>query len=182
VSPLRLLSPADLPQLVEVYRDAVLSQTPNLYAPEQVQAWAEHANLSGALVEPLQAGYGLASLGSGTGTGTGNHDHDHDHDLSVEAFGILHPEDRLALLYCRGRSNRQGRAGAILSALEQQAGNQGVKRLRTEASQLSRPLLERRGWQVDAEETVLFAGIPFVRWRMVKELASPGEPIPCPLP
>ena len=178
--PLRLLTPADHPQLVEVYRDAVLSQTPDLYAPEQVQAWAEHASRSGVLVEPLQAGYGLASLGRATGTGAGTGDH--DHDPTIEAFGILHPVDRLALLYCRGRASRQGRAGAILSALEQQAGSRGVRRLRTEASQLSRPLLERRGWQVDAEETVLFAGIPFLRWRMVKGLASPGEPIPCPLP
>ena len=39
-------------------------------------------------------------------------------------------------------------------------------RLRTEASQLSRPLLERRGWRVDAEETVTLGGVPFLRWRM----------------
>ena len=170
MSPLRLLTAADLPQLVEVYRDAVLSQTPPLYDRAQVQAWAEHASGSHALVAPLREGYGLASLGEGTST--------------IEAFGILHPEDRLALLYCRGRSSRQGRAGVILSALEQRACSRGVARLRTEASQLSKPLLERCGWQIDAEETVLFAGIHFRRWRMVKALAAPGQPqpIPCPLP
>lgn len=173
MSPLRLLTPADLPQLVAVYREAVLSQTPTLYTAEQVQAWAHHAGSSDALVEPLLTGYGLASLGSQTGA---------EDAVSIEAFGILHPEDRLALLYCRGRSSRQGRAGTILSALEQHAWSQGVARLRTEASQLSRPLLERRGWQVDAEETVLFAGTWFQRWRMVKALATPGQPIPCPLP
>ena len=45
-----------------------------------------------------------------------------------------------------------------------------MKRLRTEASQLSRPLLERRGWQVDAEETVILGGVSFLRWRMGKDL------------
>jgi hypothetical protein len=43
--------------------------------------------------------------------------------------------------------------------------------LRTEASQLSRPLLERRGWRIEAEEEVLFAGVSFRRWRMIKALA-----------
>jgi len=47
-----------------------------------------------------------------------------------------------------------------------------VERLRTEASQLSRPLLERRGWRVEAEETVLFAGAWFQRWRMIRELPA----------
>jgi hypothetical protein len=31
-------------------------------------------------------------------------------------------------------------------------------------------LLERLGWQLEAEETVLFAGEPFVRWRMIRDL------------
>jgi putative acetyltransferase len=157
---LRPLTPSDLPDLVEVYRDAVLSQTASLYAPGQVEAWAEHAGRSGALEQPLTAGYGVASL--------------HTDQASIEAFGILYPADRLALLYCRGRSCRQGRAGAILDTLERHARQRGVQRLRTEASQLSRPLLERRGWLVEAEETVLFAGAWFRRWRMITSLETAG--------
>jgi len=42
--------------------------------------------------------------------------------------------------------------------------------LRTEASQLSKPLLLRHGWQVEAEETVPYAGELFTRWRMIKSL------------
>jgi GNAT superfamily N-acetyltransferase len=93
-----------------------------------------------------------------------------DDDTIIEAFALLDPVDRLALLYCRGRSSRQGRAGALLEALEQHARSRGVGRLRTEASQLSRPLLERRGWVVDAEETVILGGVSFLRWRMGKDL------------
>ena len=93
-----------------------------------------------------------------------------DDDTIIEAFALLDPTDRLALLYCRGRASRQGRAGALLEALEQHARIQGVSRLRTEASQLSRPLLERRGWVVDAEETVILGGVSFLRWRMGKDL------------
>jgi hypothetical protein len=57
-------------------------------------------------------------------------------------------------------------------ALEGEARRQGVRRLRTEASQLSRPLLQRLGWQVEASETVPYAGVLFERWRMIKALAS----------
>ena len=46
----------------------------------------------------------------------------------------------------------------------------GVQQLRTEASQFSRPLLERRGWCVEAPETILIGGVPFERYRMVKLL------------
>ena len=155
---LRPLTPADHDTLVEVYRDAVLSQTQGLYTPAQIEAWAHHAGRSAALQLPLREGYGLASAGDGG---------------PIEAFGILHPADRLALLYCRGRSCRQGRSSAILQALEQRAARQGVPQLRTEASQLSRPLLQRRGWQVEQEERVLFAGEWFQRWRMIKPLAHP---------
>ena len=155
---LRPLRPNDLAQVAKVYRDAVLSQAATLYSPEQVQAWAAHGVADhGPFREPLLRGFGLVSCG---GAGGGE----------VEAFGLLDPPDRLALLYCRGRSARQGRATALLGALEAHARSQGYRRLRTEASQLSRPLLERQGWQVEAEETAYYAGGAFQRWRMIKEL------------
>jgi len=156
VPELRPLHPNDLPQVAEVYRDAVISQAAALYSPAQVRAWAAHGAADhGPFREPLLRGFGLVSCG-----GVGE----------VEAFGLLDPPDRLALLYCRGRSTRQGRATALLGALEAHARSQGCCRLRTEASQLSRPLLERKGWQVEAEETAFYAGVAFQRWRMIKEL------------
>jgi GNAT superfamily N-acetyltransferase len=106
----------------------------------------------------LRRGYGVVSC-TGEDSGT------------IEAFALLDPPDRLALLYCRGRASRQGRATALLQALESHARQQGCLQLRTEASQLSRPLLERRGWRIEAEEEVLFAGVSFRRWRMIKALA-----------
>ncbi|QVL53833.1 MAG: GNAT family N-acetyltransferase [Cyanobium sp. M30B3] len=175
---LRPLTPADHDALVAVYRDAVLSQTRGLYSPAQIEAWAHHASRSGALMAPLREGFGLASTGDGRLEDGDSEDGDSaDGDSadgdSIEAFGLLHPPDRLALLYCRGRSCRQGRSSAILQALEQRAALQGIPRLRTEASQLSRPLLLRRGWQVEQEERVLFAGEWFERWRMIKPLVHP---------
>jgi putative acetyltransferase len=155
--PIRPLRPDDCQQLIAVYHEAVISQAGNLYSPSQIEAWSQQASRNDAFRSSLLRGHGLVSCA-------------HGDETIIEAFALLDPVDRLALLYCRGRSSRQGRAGALLEALEQHARSRGVERLRTEASQLSRPLLERRGWVVDADETVILAGVPFLRWRMGKDL------------
>lgn len=154
---LRPLRPTDLEMVAAVYRDAVLSQAGALYSDAQVRAWADHPSASQALSEALRRGHGLVSCAAADGT-------------RIEAFALLDPLDRLALLYCRGRSSRQGRATALLQALQEHAAARGVRRLRTEASQLSRPLLERQGWSVEAEETACYAGVAFQRWRMLRDL------------
>ena len=154
---LRQLQPSDFHQVVGVYRDAVMSQAQGLYSQVQIEAWAENAGRDDGLRNALQRGYGLASC-AGRDSST------------IEAFALLDPIDRLSLLYCRGRASRQGRATALLRAIEDRARQQGCACLRTEASQLSRPLLEREGWRVDAEEEVIFAGVRFLRWRMSKDL------------
>lgn len=155
---IRRLRPEDLKELITVYHDAVISQAPGFYSQAQIAAWSEHARRDDGLRQSLGRGYGLVSC-SGEDSGT------------IEAFALLDPPDRLALLYCRGRASRQGRATALMQVLENHARQQGCRRLRTEASQLSRPLLERRGWRIDAEEEVIFAGESFHRWRMIKDLA-----------
>lgn len=153
----RSLQQADWHQVVEVYSDAVQSLAVPYYRAEQVAAWAHHPRHNPSFEAALQRGFGLV------GTTT-------DRPDSVEAFALLDPSDRLALLYCRGRSSRQGLATRLVKDLEQHARSSGQTRLHTEASQLSRPLLERLGWGVDREETILFAGESFVRWRMSRSL------------
>ena len=159
---LRMLQLGDLDQLSAVYRDAVISQTKGLYTPTQIAAWSNHAHTSNALSEALSRGYGLASCAE-------------NDSGRIEAFGVLDPIQRLSLLYCRGDSCRQGRSSTILRALEQHAWQQGCRHLHTEASQLSKPLLLRLGWQIETEETVIFAGEAFRRWRMIKGLNQPDK-------
>lgn len=157
---LRKLHPDDLDQVAAVYRDAVISQAEGLYSPAQIAAWSNHAHTSNAVRDALSRGYGLASCAENDPT-------------QIEAFGLLDPIQRLSLLYCRGRSCRQGRSSTILRALEHHAWHQGCRQWHTEASQLSKPLLLRLGWRIDAEEMVMFAGEAFPRWRMIKPLIQP---------
>jgi GNAT superfamily N-acetyltransferase len=76
----------------------------------------------------------------------------------------------LALLYCRGSAARQGHASQLLVQVEEDARRHGYDRLTTEASQFSRPLLERCGWRVVAPETIAIGGVEFERYRMAKAL------------
>ena len=148
---LRPIGLADAPLLREIYADAVESQAPGLYSDAQVRAWAALAWLPGVLDRTLAEGSGWIS-GDGA------------------AFAIRHPQERLSLLYCRGSAARQGHGSALLARIELEAQADGVQRLRTEASQLSRPLLERRGWRVVAPETISIGGVLFERYRMDKPL------------
>lgn len=153
----RRLELGDFEQLVAVYRDAVISQAKGLYTSQQIGAWADHAGRDDGFRQALGRGYGLVSCAD-------------PERCIIEAFALLDPIDRLALLYCRGRASRQGRATTLLRLLESEARRHACPRLRTEASQLSRPLLERQGWRVDREEEVIFAATSFLRWRMIKDL------------
>ena len=148
---LRPIVPSDEGLLREIYADAIETQTRALYSEQQVQAWSALAWLPGVLDRTLREGCGWISGGDA-------------------AFAIRDPRDRLALLYCRGRAARQGHAGALLDRIEADAAQDGVTCLRTEASQCSRSLLERRGWTVVAPETIAIAGVMFERYRMERQL------------
>ena len=151
---LRRIHPSDHRLLREIYADAIESQAQLLYTPEQVRAWAALAWLPGVLDRTLVEGQGWISG-------------------MDAAFAIRDPRDRLSLLYCRGREARRGHGSALLAQIEDDARSDGVERLRTEASQLSRPLLERRGWLVQASETIMIGGVPFERYRMEMLLRQP---------
>jgi hypothetical protein len=154
---IRSLTVADHPELLEIYGDAVSSQAPGPYDARQVRAWLSQLGPRGALAATLKRGSGLVSCAESG---------------EIEAFALMEPEDRLSLLYCRGRAARQGHATGLLQRLECLARAQGLGQLRTEASQLSRPLLQRQGWRVAWLELLLIDSIPFRRYRMTKSLVA----------
>ena len=148
---LRRIVPNDHSLLREIYADAIESQAGLLYSQEQVQAWAALAWLPGILDRTFEEGSGWISG-------------------EDAAFAIRYPSTRLALLYCRGSAARQGHASELLVQVEEDARRHGFDRLTTEASQFSRPLLERCGWRMVAPETIAIGGVEFERYRMAKAL------------
>ena len=149
---MRLIQPTDSALLREIYVDAIQTQAAQAYSPDQIRAWANLAWLPGLLDRILEEGQGWIS-----GIDDG--------------FAIRYPSNRLSMLYCRGRSSRQGHGTALVQAIECDAQRMGIKRLQTEASLLSLPMLEQRGWMMLTPEPFTIAGVPFVRFQMEKTLS-----------
>ena len=151
---LRLIRSEDTSDLRDIYVDSIKSLAQSCYSNTQIEAWASLANLPGIFDRPLEDGRGWAVLKRN----------------KIEAFALRHPLDRLALLYCRGRSSRKGYANKLLECIESDAFEEGIRLLSTEASFLSYSLLLRRGWEEQSIETIEISGIRFERYRMLKRL------------
>ena len=140
--------------LREVYVDAIRTCDKSLYSQEQIDAWSALAYLPGVLDKPLEHGCGWVSCVNQT----------------IEAFALKYPRNRLALLYCRGRSMRQGHATDLLYQIEQDTRKERPIILKTEASLCSYKLLLRHGWQIIAPEELQIGGVHFSRYLMEKTL------------
>ncbi len=149
---LRPIINTDYSDLREVYCDAIESQGKLFYTNDQIDAWSSLASLPMIFDKALQEGQGWLIV----------------HRKVVEAFAVRYPFDRLALLYCRGRSTRQGFGTTLLKRIELDALQENVKTLFTEASFFSYPLLLRCGWIRQSRERIHIAGISFDRYRMYK--------------
>ncbi len=139
----------------EIYADAIYSQGLEFYNHDQMDAWAALAYLPGVLDRTLSEGKGwLVQIGNNT-----------------EAFAVRFPSNRLALLYCRGRSSRKGFATHLLSKIEHDARQEGIRTLYTEASFFSYPLLLKHNWIYTSMEEIKIAELAFLRYRMLKTLS-----------
>lgn len=165
---LRPLQTTDGQAALEVYRQAVLSCPPQLYTAAQRTAWARQAQAdqpAPSLLHSLNHGIGLVCCDGGG---------------KVIGFVVREPAERIALLYCHPQHQRQGHGRRLLQAMEDQARNEGLKQLRTEASLLSQPLFCSTGWRVLWREELLIHAVPFHRYRLAKALTPILEPWPKP--
>ena len=151
---LRPCKSSDEMDLREVYEDAIRTCDKCLYSQEQIDAWSALAYLPGILDKPLINGFGWVSCVN----------------KRIEAFALRYPQNRLALLYCRGRSSRQGHATALLQQIEEDARKARSINLKTEASLCSYQLLLRHGWRIIAPEEIQIGGVNFSRYLMEKTL------------
>ncbi|MFQ3670552.1 MAG: GNAT family N-acetyltransferase [Verrucomicrobiia bacterium] len=149
---IRPYQPQDTEHLAGVYRDAVRTTGAQAYGEEQVRVWALYPDDLQEFQTRLLRGVTLVAEEAGC----------------IAAFGQLEPSDHLAFLYCAGRHGRRGIGSAIYLALEARAFEQGVARIHTDASRISRAFFAKHGFEVIGEERVDRCGVEFERFRMVK--------------
>ncbi|MEM8851596.1 MAG: GNAT family N-acetyltransferase [Pseudomonadota bacterium] len=87
-------------------------------------------------------------------------------------FMTLRADGYLDFAYVLPDERGQGTAAALLAVLENHAHISGLSRLTVRASDMARPFLARRGWQVTSDATVMRDGIALPSTHMVRDLSA----------
>lgn len=145
----------DYSSLELIYHDAVMGQGRRGYSDQQVSVWASYPYLYPEDFSRLvRHGYTrVMTL----------------HHIPL-AFATLNPDHHLALLYVLADHAGRGLAGRLCDELEQEARRRGVSRLGTDASVLSRPVFEQRGFRLVSQQEAIRGGQAFTRFLMEKAL------------
>ena len=149
---LKQITKKDQLDLKKLYFDSIISIDEKVYNKEQKIAWASQAWENNIFDLTIEKGRGWLI---------------HEKN-KVIAFGSRYPNNRIALLYCRGDSQRKGYGTKLLFKLEKEAKKEGLSYLSTEASLISYGLFLRNNWQTIRKEKIIIKSIIFERYKMIK--------------
>ena len=147
---LKQITQKDQLELKKVYFDSIISIDENIYSQEQKISWASQAWDNKMFNLAIEKGQGWLINEKNT----------------VNAFAIRYPKNRIALLYCRGESQRKGYGTKLLNKLENEAQKDGITSLFTEASLISYKLFLKNNWQIIRKEKIIIKNIIFERYKM----------------
>ena len=136
----------------KLYFESILSIDEKIYSTEQKNAWASQAWENKNFDLSLTKGKGWYIYDK----------------KNILAFSSRYPDNRIALLYCKGNSQRKGYGTKLLNKLENDAKGEGVLSLLTEASLLSYKLFLKNKWEIIRKEKIIIKNIIFERYKMIK--------------
>jgi len=143
------------PLLAGLYAETVRALGPQLYRPEQVDAWSGY----GAQLDKFQAVLESAETFVWEEAG------------AVLGFCTIAASGYVNLLYVASHATRRGIGGLLLEhAMNHAASVHGARRFTVHASYFSRALFARHGFVVESEEHVDYGGVAFHRFCMAREL------------
>ena len=149
---LKRISKKDQLNLKKLYFDSIISIDESIYSQEQKRAWASQAWENKNFDLSINEGKGWLISKNET----------------ILAFATRYPNNRIALLYCRGDSQRKGYGTILLNKLEKDSQKEGIHALSTEASLLSYKLFLRNNWEIIRKEKIIIKNIIFERYKMIK--------------
>ncbi|WP_084688070.1 GNAT family N-acetyltransferase [Paraburkholderia oxyphila] len=144
----------DAAPLAALFRDAILTLAAPHYDAAQRAAWASAADDLDAFDARLARGVTLVAWHAG----------------QPVAFGQLLPCDHVEMLYVAPAWTRRGLASALIARFEVLAREAGASTLDTDASALARPVFERAGFSLVAEEIVRRGSVSLPRFHLCKPL------------
>ena len=149
---LKQITKKDQLYLKKLYFDSIISIDEKIYSPEQKRAWASQAWDNKYFNLSLQEGKGWLI----------------EEKEKIIAFASRYPKNRIALLYCKGDSQRKGFGTELLQKLENEAIKEGLPCLSTEASLISYKLFLKNNWEIIRKEKIIIKNIIFERYKMIK--------------
>ncbi|MGE3642855.1 MAG: N-acetyltransferase family protein [Beijerinckiaceae bacterium] len=139
---LRPFLPADAPDLIAIFREAVMELTVDEYDEDQREAWASAADDEEAFAAELGNKLTILAIADGQTVG----------------FASLEGTSHLAFLYVHPDAAGQGAATALIDAMEKLSQARGAKELSGDISDTARGFFERRGWSAQSRNTVHMDG------------------------
>ena len=149
---LKQISKKDQLDLKKLYFDSIISIDERIYSQEQKRAWASLAWDNKNFDLSINQGKGWLI----------------NKNEEIIAFATRYPNNRIALLYCKGDSQRKGYGTILLHKLEKESKEEGLSSLYTEASLLSYKLFLRNNWEIIRKEKIIINNIIFERYKMIK--------------
>ncbi len=149
---LKQITKKDQLDLKKLYFDSILSIDERIYSQEQKRAWAGQAWENKNFDLSINKGKGWLIY----------------ENEKLIAFATRYPKNRIALLYCKGDSQRKGYGTILLQKLEKEAKEEGLTFLSTEASLISYKLFLRNNWKIIRKENITINNIIFKRYKMFK--------------
>jgi len=153
---LRPITEKDQIDLRKVYFDSIKTIKNSLYSEKQKISWSSQAWENPEFSKALLKGKGWII----------NQEH------KTIGFGTRYPNNKLSLLYIRGDSKRKGFGSILLKRIEEEAKEQGISSLTTEASLISYKLLLKNSWKIIRKEKIIINDSYFERYKMIKNLIS----------
>ena len=149
---LRQITIKDQLELKKVYFDSIQSLDEKIYSKEQKRAWSSQAWDNPSFDKSITKGKGWLLIEKGI----------------MVAFATRYPNNRIALLYCKGKFQRKGYGSKLLHKIEDEARKEGLYSLSTEASLISYKLFLKNDWEIIRKEKVTINNIFFERYKMIK--------------
>jgi putative acetyltransferase len=157
---LRPYVPADAKRCAEIFRSSIEELAAEDYNEEQREAWAARADDERAFGAGLAEALTLLAVIQG----------------AIAGFASLKGAQEIDMLFVDPEFARQGAGSALVEALTKLAQARGAKRLTTEASDVAKPLFERRGFTAQKRNLVRVGDQWLANTTMTKTLGA--EPAP----
>ena len=156
---LRPFLPSDATALARLFRASIEVLAEDDYSENQREAWAAAADDIAGFAQRLASSLTLVALRDGDLAG-----------FASFANGALD------LLYVAPEHARARVATTLVDAVEKLALARGVKQIETDASDVSLPFFQQRGYEAFRRNTVVLNGEYFANTTMKKQLAPAGAP------